>query len=92
MKIGMYYNNRDVRVEEMLKPDIGDKDILVKVMACGICGSDIMEWYRIKRAPLVLGHELAGKVVEVGKDVKNIKLEIGLFQHTMFLVVNVITV
>ena len=61
----MYYNNRDVRVEEMPVPEIGDKDILVKVMACGICGSDIMEWYRIKKAPLVLGHELTGEIIEV---------------------------
>ena len=74
MKVGMYYNNRDVRIEEMPVPDIGDKDLLVKVMACGICGSDVMEWYRIKRAPLVLGHELTGKVVKVGKDIKKYKI------------------
>ncbi len=74
MKVGMYYNNRDVRVEEMPVPDICDKDLLIKVMACGICGSDIMEWYRIKRAPLVLGHELTGEVVKVGKDIKKYKV------------------
>ncbi len=37
-------------------PKIADDEILVKVMACGICGSDVMEWYRIKKAPNVLGH------------------------------------
>jgi len=73
MKIGMYYNNKDVRVEEMPVPEIGDKDLLIKVMDCGICGSDILEWYRIKRAPLVLGHELSGEVVEVGKDINNFR-------------------
>ena len=71
MKVGMYYNNRDVRVEEAPVPEVGDGDLLVKVMASGICGSDLMEWYRIKRAPLVLGHELTGEVVEVGQKVEN---------------------
>lgn len=69
MKVGMYYNNRDVRVEEMPVPEVGEKDILIRVKASGICGSDIMEWYRIKRAPLVLGHEVTGEVVKVGSGV-----------------------
>ncbi len=73
MKVGMYYNNRDVRVEEMPIPNIGDRDILIKVNVCGICGSDILEWYRIKKAPLVLGHELSGEVIQVGKDIKKFK-------------------
>lgn len=54
MKAGVYYNNRDVRIEERPVPEIGPKDILIKVMACGICGSDVLEWYRIKKAPIVL--------------------------------------
>jgi L-iditol 2-dehydrogenase len=65
----MYYNNRDVRVQEMPKPEIGAGEMLVKVMASGICGSDVLEWYRIKKAPLVLGHEIAGEIVEVGEGV-----------------------
>jgi L-iditol 2-dehydrogenase len=55
-----------VRVEEQDIPAVAENDVLIKVMASGICGSDLMEWYRIKRAPLVLGHELAGEIVEVG--------------------------
>jgi L-iditol 2-dehydrogenase len=73
MKVGMYYNNRDVRVEEMPVPPIGPHELLVKVQASGICGSDIMEWYRIKKAPLVLGHEIAGVVTKAGKKVKRFK-------------------
>jgi L-iditol 2-dehydrogenase len=73
MKVGVYYNNSDVRVEERSAPEINDHAILVKVMACGLCGSDLMEWYRIKRAPLVLGHEPAGIVVQTGKLVTTIK-------------------
>ena len=74
MKVGMYYNNRDVRVQEMPVPEVGDGDVLIQVDSCGICGSDIMEWYRIKKAPLVLGHELTGDIVEVGKNVKDYKI------------------
>ncbi len=70
MQVAMYYNNSDVRLEEMDIPKIGAGELLVKVMASGICGSDVMEWYRIKKAPLVLGHEIAGEVVEVGEGVE----------------------
>jgi len=70
----MYYNNNDVRIEEMPIPKINDNELLVKVQASGICGSDVMEWYRIKKAPRVLGHEIAGDIVEVGKNVKKYKV------------------
>jgi L-iditol 2-dehydrogenase len=66
----MYYNNRDVRLEEIPTPRIGPGELLVKVMASGICGSDVMEWYRIKKAPRVLGHEITGEIVEVGEGVE----------------------
>jgi len=74
MKVAMYYNNNDVRIEEMPIPEINDDEILVKVRACGICGSDVMEWYRIKKAPKVLGHEISGDIVELGKNVKKYKV------------------
>ncbi len=70
----MYYNNRDVRLEEMPRPKIGPGEILVKVIASGICGSDVMEWYRIRKAPLVLGHEIAGEIVEIGEEVGRYKI------------------
>jgi L-iditol 2-dehydrogenase len=73
MKVAMYYNNNDVRIEEMPVPSISDEELLVKVHASGICGSDVMEWYRIKKAPRVLGHEIAGEIVEAGKKVKGYK-------------------
>lgn len=74
MKVAMYYNNNDVRIEKMPIPEIDDNEMLVKVKASGICGSDVMEWYRIKKAPLVLGHEIAGDIVEVGKNVEKYKV------------------
>jgi L-iditol 2-dehydrogenase len=74
MRVAMYYKNSDVRIEEMPLPKIEASELLVKVMASGICGSDVMEWYRIKRAPLVLGHEITGEIVEAGKEVKGYKI------------------
>ena len=79
MRVAMYYNNKDVRLEEMPKPEIGPGEILVKVMASGICGSDVMEWYRIKKAPLVLGHEIAGVIVDVGEGVTRYRISDRVF-------------
>ena len=74
MRTAMYYNNQDVRLEEVSTPQIGPGELLVKVQASGICGSDVMEWYRIKKAPLVLGHEITGEVVECGKSIEHYKI------------------
>ena len=73
MRVAMYYNNHDVRVEEMPVPEIGPGELLVKVEASGICGSDVMEWYRIQKAPTVLGHEVAGTIVQTGAGVDRFK-------------------
>ncbi|MDP7476686.1 MAG: alcohol dehydrogenase catalytic domain-containing protein [Candidatus Woesearchaeota archaeon] len=64
MKVAVYYTNNDIRIEERPKPKISDGEILVKMKASGICGTDAMGWYRIKKAPRVLGHEIAGEIVE----------------------------
>ena len=50
-------------------PQIGPGELLMRVEASGICGSDLLEWYRRDRAPLVLGHEVAGEIVAVGEGV-----------------------
>jgi L-iditol 2-dehydrogenase len=69
----MYYSNSDVRLEEMPIPEIGPGELLMKIAASGICGSDVMEWYRRDKVPLVLGHEVAGEVVDVGEAVDRFK-------------------
>jgi len=71
MRVAVWYSNRDIRLEEIPVPRIGPGELLVRVEACGICGSDVMEWYRRDRAPLVLGHEIGGQVVAVGDGVLN---------------------
>ena len=73
MRVAVWYNNRDVRIEEMDIPQIGFGELLVRVEASGICGSDVMEWYRLDRAPLVLGHEIGGQIAAVGEGVKHYK-------------------
>ena len=69
MRVSMWHNNRDIRLEEVPTPSPGPGELLVKVLACGICGSDIVEWYRLPRAPLVQGHEVGVEVVECGEGV-----------------------
>jgi L-iditol 2-dehydrogenase len=71
MRVARWYNNRDIRVEDAPLPSIGPAEVLMRVEASGICGSDVMEWYRLNRAPLVLGHEIGGQIVAVGRDVKH---------------------
>ncbi|MBU9889436.1 MAG: alcohol dehydrogenase catalytic domain-containing protein, partial [Candidatus Omnitrophica bacterium] len=63
MRVAVYYRNSDVRIEDRPVPAIGEGEILVKVKASGICGTDVMEWYRIKKAPRILGHEISGEIV-----------------------------
>ena len=73
MRVAMYYSNKDVRLEKMPVPEIGTDEMLMRIEASGICGSDVMEWYRRDKVPLVLGHEVAGTVEKVGKGVQRFK-------------------
>jgi L-iditol 2-dehydrogenase len=70
MKAAVYYGQQDIRIEEIPTPEINDDEILVQMKACGICGSDLMDWYLKPRVPLVLGHEPAGTVAKKGKKVE----------------------
>ena len=55
-------------------PATGEDEVLLKVMASGICGSDVIEWYRVPKAPRVLGHEATGVISKVGGKVKSVKV------------------
>ena len=74
MRVAVYYSNNDIRIEERPKPKAGPGELLVKIEASGICGTDCLEWYRINRVPLVLGHEIAGTIVQVGRGVRGFKV------------------
>lgn len=73
MKVAVYYNNKDIRIEERPIPAIGEGELLIKTKSAGICGSDVAEWYRTGKMGRVLGHEIAGEIVETGAGVKNLK-------------------
>jgi L-iditol 2-dehydrogenase len=75
MRVAMYYSNDDVRLEEMPTPELGPSELLLCVEASGICGSDVMEWYRIHKVPLVLGHEVAGTIEAVGDGVEEYRVD-----------------
>jgi len=81
MKVATYYALDDIRIEDKPKPRIEPDEILVEMKACGICGSDLMEWYLRSRVPLVLGHEPAGMIVEAGKNVKGFEIGDRVFAH-----------
>jgi L-iditol 2-dehydrogenase len=81
MKTAVYYNNNDIRIEDRPKPEIKEGEFLVKVKASGICGTDLMEWYRIKKAPRVLWHEIAGEIVESRSDKFNIGQRVFVSHH-----------
>ncbi|HET8923072.1 MAG TPA: alcohol dehydrogenase catalytic domain-containing protein [Candidatus Acidoferrum sp.] len=75
MRAGVYREKGIVRVEEVPVPGIGDGEVLIKVAACGICGTDIKKIFHAYVAPpQILGHELAGTVVAVGRGVTKWKL------------------
>ena len=81
MKVALFYGGKDIRVEEIPHPTPGPGEVLVRVGAAGVCGSDLHGYRDPSRGwpglslPYMTGHELAGEVTALGPDVKG--LEIG---------------
>ena len=74
MKAAVFYEQEDLRLEDVPEPEAGPDEIVVRVLACGFCGSDIEYYYGKSplgtpdgKGPLVLGHELCGEIVQAGK-------------------------
>jgi len=85
MRAGVYREKGIVRVEEVPVPEVRDHEVLIKVAACGICGTDIKKIFqRYVEPPQILGHELAGTVVAVGRGVTKWKPgdRVMSFHHT----------
>ncbi len=79
MKAAVFYGKKDLRIEEVKKPVPGYGEVLVKVHACGVCGTDVHiyegdEGAAKSPAGTILGHEFAGEVEEIGKGVKSIRV------------------
>ena len=81
MKVAMYHGPQDIRLMETSTPKIGEDEVLVEMKACGVCGSDLMDWYLSSRAPLVLGHEPAGVITKKGCRVKSFEVGDRVFVH-----------
>ena len=80
MKAAVLHKALDLRVEEVDPPKIGSNDALVRIRSVGICGSDV-HFYLYGRAasftvtnPLILGHECAGEVAEIGDEVRQVRV------------------
>ncbi|MCC6896785.1 MAG: alcohol dehydrogenase catalytic domain-containing protein [Anaerolineae bacterium] len=75
MKAAIYAGPGDIRIEDYPMPDQpAAGELLVRIRACGVCGSDVTDWYMTPRAPTVLGHEPAGDVIAVGEGVTSFKV------------------
>src|SRR5450759_2707804 len=79
MLAAVMYGVRDVRLERRPIPEIGPEEILVRVAAVGVCGSDVHFYWdgrigkRMVQKPMILGHESAGTVVAVGEKVTSLR-------------------
>jgi L-iditol 2-dehydrogenase len=81
MKVARLYDYLDVRIEEEPVPRPGPREALVRTRACGICSGDVTPWYIRKKAPLVLGHEPVGEIVEIGREVTHLQPGDRVFVH-----------
>lgn len=72
MRAAVYRDRNDVRTETLPVPNIGPGEVLIKVATCGICGTDIKKIQTGSHsAPRIFGHETAGTIVAIGRDVQN---------------------
>jgi L-iditol 2-dehydrogenase len=72
MRVARSVGVREVRVEEDPDPAAGDGEVVCRVLACGVCGSDVLDAWVARKVPAVLGHELAAEVEHVGPGVARV--------------------
>ncbi len=78
----VFPDKNSVVIKDIQDPDIGENDILVKMRACGICGSDLEKVYgRYGVVSNRLGHEPAGEVIDIGDNIKDYKIGDKVFVH-----------
>jgi L-iditol 2-dehydrogenase len=75
VKAAVAYGGATIRIEEFTLPTPGQGELVVRVRACGLCGSDLAKLFQDKlQGPTVLGHEIAGEVVRVGAGVRQFRV------------------
>jgi L-iditol 2-dehydrogenase len=77
--VGLY----ETHVEEVPDPVPGPGEVVCRVVACGICGSDVTDWYVRRKLPTVLGHEPVGVVEAVGEGVDRLRVgqQVAIYHH-----------
>ena len=77
MRAAVWYGGKDIRIEDVPKPTVSPEEVLVKVKAVGICGSELHAYEGLSKRrvpPLVMGHEFAGIVEKIGQPTTGIRL------------------
>ena len=84
MRVARSFGADDVRIEEHDDPEPGPGEVVCDVLACGVCASDVTDWYVAARLPAVLGHEPTGVVRSVGAGVDNVAVgdRVAIHHHT----------
>jgi len=67
VRAAVYHGGGSLSIEDVTSPEAGPGEIVIRTRACGICGTDLMQWYQDTKAPVVLGHEPVGDVVQAGE-------------------------
>jgi len=82
MKAAIVKSDSNIEIKNMIKPSLGPDDILVKMHACGICGSDVEKVFgKYGQASMKLGHEPAGTITEVGSEILDFSVGDRVFTH-----------
>lgn len=81
MRVARLHAWGDVRLETDHIPVAGPGEAVIRVDACGVCGSDALDWYVARKAPTVLGHEPAGTIIEIGEGVNGFNVGDRVFVH-----------
>ncbi len=79
MKAAVFWGTRDLKIQDLELRKLNNQEVLLKVHACGICGTDVHIYEGAEGSatvfpPVILGHEFAGEICEIGSDVKDIKI------------------
>lgn len=84
MRVARSFGADDVRIEELDDPQPGPGEVVCEVLACGVCASDVTDWYVAPKLPAVLGHEPTGIVSTVGDGVENVAVgdRVAIHHHT----------
>jgi L-iditol 2-dehydrogenase len=84
MRVARSFAPGDVRIEETQDPEPGPGEVVCDVLACGVCASDVTDWYVAPRLPAVLGHELIGTITAIGADASAppVGTRVAIHHHT----------